>query len=1283
MATSRSGNGKKKTTSSSRSSSKSKAGTKGRSASASSRKTQPSRRAQRRAQTTNLRRSVVLAGIGLMVIALALIKGTDGLFWNTLHNGLFGVFGLIGYLLGPFLLYLAYLLASGYRVEIFTAKTMLLALLLDSVPVVFSKFTIGESTPWDVIKMLYAWGSTRFWAGGVLGGPVGAVLLALCGRPASNIIMLLILAMGLMVYFAVTPVDVVQFVSYYLEQGRLAREARREEERAYDTQLFQGEPDEEPLENLTGTLPDAPQYQPSYPAAMKQRPVFDLEKEVHRAGVPASAAVPPSASFSGDSRAGFDVDLGPSAPEQALKKAIEHDPLEPVVIGPGGTFGMDPLQHLSNTQPEPEPQPPEAFELHLDADAPPEQPTEADEIDALIDRAMNDYPQGVSSEVRLDLPETQDFSTPLSAASAGPASASRSAYETTLQPVAQADPYDTPFAADASFSAPAPVYGDPQPVPQSYGSSFSARVPNGANPSRPRAGAVWTAGADAQRAVGAGDDLSGFDGAIHPAEDAEPVTMQELDMTGRVAGDTVVLSPEELRAAARVAETGEGSPQTGAPSCRSAADSAAFVPEAPAAPAVPAAPAQETCAIPTIGGSFESYDTVRQAWNAGIPLSEVLSGRTAVPETPAPVTASATYTSVQTGPAVPAAAPVQNVQPACAAPAAPQSAYAAAAASIVAAQADRLNETPPADRTARPASGAMPPPPAYNVGASVVAGLDPMAAGRPQVIRRSEDPFAPPPQRGESARLRVEETRGNSGTPPVSGPVNADKVSPEAAALAEALKEPAKPYCYPSLNLFNAARPEDEAGAVREMKKNADILVNTLDSFGVKTKILDICRGPSVTRYELQPQAGIKVSRITSLADDIALNLATAGVRIEAPIPGKPAVGIEVPNKIRSTVSIRSVFESQNYINMRSPLTMALGKDIAGAAQVADLCKMPHLLIAGSTGSGKSVCVNSIIISFLFRSSPEDVKLILIDPKVVELAEYNGIPHLLMPVVTEPRKAAGALGASVAEMERRYKLFAENNVREIKAYNRLAAKNPALDHMPYIAIVIDELADLMMVAGKEVEDYICRIAQKARAAGIHLIVATQRPSVDVITGLIKANIPSRVAFSVSSQIDSRTILDTAGAEKLLGNGDMLFLPVGASKPIRVQGTFVTDEEIGAVLDFIKSTSDAQYDEEMIAEMERRAVAEKGGKKGADADEDAGGALDPMFEQAVECVIEAGQASTSLLQRRCKLGYARAARIMDQMEQEKIIGPYEGAKPRAVLVTQSQWQERKLNGEYDG
>ena len=479
-------------------------------------------------------------------------------------------------------------------------------------------------------------------------------------------------------------------------------------------------------------------------------------------------------------------------------------------------------------------------------------------------------------------------------------------------------------------------------------------------------------------------------------------------------------------------------------------------------------------------------------------------------------------------------------------------------------------------------------------------------------------------------------------------------------------------YQYPPLDLFEKSVNTEDPGVEEEMKKNAEILVGTLDSFGVKTRVLDICRGPSVTRYELQPQAGVKISRITGLADDIALNLAAAGVRIEAPIPGKPAVGVEVPNRKSSPVGIRGIFESQAYTRSASPLTLALGKDIAGNSQVADLCKMPHLLIAGSTGSGKSVCVNSIIISFLYKASPEDVKLILIDPKVVELAEYNGIPHLLMPVVTEPRKAAGALGSAVAEMERRYHEFAARNVRDIKSYNRMAAEQEDMEKMPYIAIIIDELADLMMVAGKEVEDYICRIAQKARAAGMHLIVATQRPSVDVITGLIKANIPSRIAFAVSSQVDSRTILDAGGAEKLLGMGDMLFMPVGASKPLRIQGTYVKDEEISGVLDFIKQGGGAQYDEAMIAEMEKKALPEKAGSGSDGSEEDN---KDPALEQAVEVVIEAGQASTSLLQRKCKLGYARAARIMDEMEQMGVIGPYQGAKPREVLINRQQWIER--------
>ena len=505
-------------------------------------------------------------------------------------------------------------------------------------------------------------------------------------------------------------------------------------------------------------------------------------------------------------------------------------------------------------------------------------------------------------------------------------------------------------------------------------------------------------------------------------------------------------------------------------------------------------------------------------------------------------------------------------------------------------------------------------------------------------------------------------------------------VGEQAAATAPAEEPEAAEsyqYQYPGIDLFEKAPEESDPNAQDELKANAQKLVDTLESFGVRTRVLDISRGPSVTRYEVQPMAGVKISRITSLADDIALNLAVADVRMEAPIPGKPAVGIEVPNHKKTPVYIRSVFESQAFLRMTSPLGIALGKDIAGVAQVADLCKMPHLLIAGSTGSGKSVCVNSIIMSLLFRSSPEDVKLILIDPKVVELAEYNGIPHLLMPVITEPKKAAGALSSAVQEMERRYHLFAENNVRDIKSFNKLAATDPMLEKMPYIAIIIDELADLMMVVGKDVEDSICRIAQKARAAGMHLIVATQRPSVDVITGLIKANIPSRIAFAVSSQVDSRTILDGAGAEKLLGQGDMLFMPVGAPKPTRIQGTFVRDEEISRVLDFIKSSATVQYDEAMIEAMEKHAIQDgKKGSSGADSDEDSDS--DPMFKQAVEVVIDAGQASTSLLQRRCKLGYARAARIMDEMEQKGIIGPYEGAKPRAVLISRQQWLEMQMN-----
>ena len=1115
--------------------------------SAASRSRQPSRRAQRRAETPNLARSILLVGLGLLCVALVLVPGQN--LWRTLRSWYFGVFGITTYLVGPFLLYLAYLLATGYRVALFAGKVSLMGVLCASVPVIFSKLNIENLKVGEIVKMLFTRGGTYFWEGGVLGAPIGATLLALFGRPASNIIMLLIFLLGLMFFFAITPADVVLFVDGQYKTLQAKREERAAAETAYDTRLFEQEPEEESVENLTGALPGSSRpHHPVYDVIAdtsrfpKQTPPAPQRQAACTPPVtPAVPEAPFAAKPAAQTHASFDVDLGPSAGENARQKAVSDDPLKPVSIGPGGTFGMDPLSNRANstlrhTQPQPAPAPKEDFELQLQpasepaapvystpltpvtpAPAAQASPAPQDELDALINRAVSGHapyytPQEVSAETTLDLPQPTEFETPLT-------------------PVPQEPKFDTPLI---------PVEDEPEPI---------------------------------------------------------PVELPQLDMTGRVQGDTMVLSPADLAAqmAADAAPLGTPAP--------------AAVPAAPEAPAVSAP-------IPTLGGSFsDTGSAVSAAWQSGRSVSEMLDDMLA--ETPA-------------SPAQPVVeAPAPAADPYTAAPQPYQSAPAM---------------TRPAAET-------------------------------------TQSSFTVPRQ-GEAARVQVSTAVGNSAGAPIHTPPCAAKADPNAMRLPTSEEQPPEPYCYPSLNLFNATRPDDEAGAAREMKKNADILVNTLDSFGVKTTMLDICRGPSVTRYELQPQAGIKVSRITSLADDIALNLATAGVRIEAPIPGKPAVGIEVPNKIRSTVNIRAVFESQNYINMRSPLTMALGKDIAGTAQVADLCKMPHLLIAGSTGSGKSVCVNSIIISFLFRSGPEDVKLILIDPKVVELAEYNGIPHLLMPVVTEPRKAAGALGASVAEMERRYKLFAENNVREIKAYNKLAAQT-GMEHLPYIAIVIDELADLMMVAGKEVEDYICRIAQKARAAGIHLIVATQRPSVDVITGLIKANIPSRIAFAVSSQIDSRTILDSGGAEKLLGNGDMLFLPVGASKPVRVQGTFVTDEEIGAVLSFIKSTSTAQYDEEMIAEMERRAVAEKGSKKGSDDDGDGGGALDAMFEQAVECVIEAGQASTSLLQRRCKLGYARAARIMDQMEQEKIIGPYEGAKPRAVLVTKAEWEERKLNGQYDG
>ncbi len=494
-------------------------------------------------------------------------------------------------------------------------------------------------------------------------------------------------------------------------------------------------------------------------------------------------------------------------------------------------------------------------------------------------------------------------------------------------------------------------------------------------------------------------------------------------------------------------------------------------------------------------------------------------------------------------------------------------------------------------------------------------------------------------------------------------------------------KEGAHSYVMPPIYLLEASGRIDTDLQQQELKIIGEKLVETLKSFGVQTKIVDICRGPSVTRYELQPAAGVKVSKITNLADDLALNLAAVGVRIEAPIPNKAAVGIEVPNKNKTTVRMRELIESNAFNNSKSNLTVVLGRDIAGKVTIADLAKMPHMLIAGTTGSGKSVCINSLIVSLIYKSSPDDVRFLMIDPKVVELGIYNGIPHLLVPVVTDPRKAAGALGWAVTEMLSRYKIFADSNVKDLHGYNELAKSNNYVDEngqpmnkMPQIVIIIDELADLMMAAPNEVEDYICRLAQMARAAGMHLLVATQRPTVNVVTGLIKANIPSRIAFAVSSTIDSRTILDATGAEKLLGAGDMLFSPVGAHKPTRIQGCFVNEAEIEKIVDSIKKSRSIEYDEKIIEDIEKNAIAEKSSKEKPDNDDTNS---DPMMEEAIKCVIEAGQASTSLLQRRLRLGYARAGRLIDEMEQMGIVGPHEGSKPRQVLMSYAQWLERNM------
>ena len=492
-------------------------------------------------------------------------------------------------------------------------------------------------------------------------------------------------------------------------------------------------------------------------------------------------------------------------------------------------------------------------------------------------------------------------------------------------------------------------------------------------------------------------------------------------------------------------------------------------------------------------------------------------------------------------------------------------------------------------------------------------------------------------------------------------------------------------YQYPPITLLKESGVTNAAEAGAELRNNSRRLAQTLTSFGVDAQPGDVVRGPSVTRYEFTLSQGVKLSKITNLQDDIALALGASGVRI-APIPDKiSVVGIEVPNKLVSPVSIRTVLESTEFTTHPSTTAFAVGKDISGRNIIGNISKLPHVLIAGTTGSGKSVCTNSLIVSMLYKSTPEEVRFIMVDPKMVELAPYNGIPHLLIPVVTDPKKAAGALQWAVYEMMKRYKMFSEHGVKDLASYNKIAAADETLKKLPSVVVVIDELADLMLVAAKEVEESICRVAQMGRAAGMHLVIATQRPSADVITGLMKANIPSRIAFAVASAMESRIILDTAGAEKLVGRGDMLYAPLGEGKPKRVQGCFISSEEIERIVNFVKENGETDYDESVIDKI-NAAVAEKekGNAKGggnAPSEQSAADEGDEMLPSAIDVVMETGQASVSMLQRRLKLGYSRAARIVDEMETRGIVGPFEGSKPRQILITKEQWLALKMKGAY--
>ena len=571
--------------------------------------------------------------------------------------------------------------------------------------------------------------------------------------------------------------------------------------------------------------------------------------------------------------------------------------------------------------------------------------------------------------------------------------------------------------------------------------------------------------------------------------------------------------------------------------------------------------------------------------------------------------------------------------------------------------------------------------PFFSRKSSAVRTPDQVLRGEPAEEAAPVAPAAPvtSPPAASAAPAPVAKHR-EADKPSVTAQEVQDATEEVTAAVEQELAQPEEAYQYPPITLLdeNTADNYTEVGA--ELRSNSQRLAQTLQSFGVDARPGAVVHGPSVTRYEFTLEQGVKLSKITNLADDIALALGASGVRI-APIPNKiSVVGIEVPNRAVTPVRIRDVVESRTFTEHKSPVAFAVGKDIGGSCIVGDIGKLPHVLIAGTTGSGKSVCTNSLIVSILYKSTPEEVRFIMVDPKMVELAPYNGIPHLLIPVVTDPKKAAGALQWAVFEMMKRYKLFSEHGVKDLAGYNALARQDGELKTMPTVVVVIDELADLMLVAAKEVEESICRVAQMGRAAGMHLVIATQRPSSDVITGLMKANIPSRIAFAVASSLESRIILDTTGAEKLVGKGDMLYAPLGAGKPTRVQGCFITPEEIERVVGFVKTTGEAEYSREVMDKIEQ-AVKEKekggGGKTSAEpaeAQEDG----DELLPAAVEVVLETGQASVSMLQRRLKLGYSRAARLVDQMEERGIVGPFEGSKPRQLLIDKAKWQELQMS-----